>query len=460
MLQTVHFDGFKNLNNISVDLEPGLNVIVGPNGIGKSNILQGFEFISNLVNFKLKEIPEKMGVKNVEELFWNSNFSSQGIDNKVITNNVTNQKKIMNIALKGCSEVLIFDPKQGGIKKEVNAECFIGTTLNYEYRCSIEYNNFDQIPLTYTMQFANFRFETAGEEGEVESQIGFELKNGNFDLNSMNSEIIEGYIGQSIDTLLKSIKNASSDSIEESLLGILSKFFFPVVKVIEEVNFGKSYKISAEKIRNSEKIFNRARLGADGSGLFSTLVYLKKNDLTKFDHVVENLKKISNQIIDFSVPIDVEPNQIFSISVKLKPELHSDLLQEIRIEQLSDGLLKWFSLVTAIKLSEKYLIFDEPEIHLDTEMHFEFIDLFRNEFRKSDRIGIMTTHNETLVNELEPDELIVINSNSGELVATRIKDLERMKEDMLETGFSLGWYYHTRAVDSYLTPLERELENE
>lgn len=37
-LTRIHVEGFRNLSEVDVDLQPGLNVIVGPNNVGKSNL--------------------------------------------------------------------------------------------------------------------------------------------------------------------------------------------------------------------------------------------------------------------------------------------------------------------------------------------------------------------------------------------------------------------------------------
>ena len=48
-------DGYKNINKVSIDLHPGLNVIIGKNGVGKTNFLH---FLDNCIRLDLNTIPQ------------------------------------------------------------------------------------------------------------------------------------------------------------------------------------------------------------------------------------------------------------------------------------------------------------------------------------------------------------------------------------------------------------------
>ena len=39
----VHIEGYKSIDNLDVDLLPGLNILIGKNGSGKSNFLEAKE---------------------------------------------------------------------------------------------------------------------------------------------------------------------------------------------------------------------------------------------------------------------------------------------------------------------------------------------------------------------------------------------------------------------------------
>ena len=42
----VHLKGYKSIRDMEIDLLPGLNIIIGPNGSGKTNFLEFLEIVS------------------------------------------------------------------------------------------------------------------------------------------------------------------------------------------------------------------------------------------------------------------------------------------------------------------------------------------------------------------------------------------------------------------------------
>lgn len=51
----VHLKGYKSIIDTEVELHPGLNIIIGPNGSGKTNFL---EFLDRVTNIKFDELPK------------------------------------------------------------------------------------------------------------------------------------------------------------------------------------------------------------------------------------------------------------------------------------------------------------------------------------------------------------------------------------------------------------------
>src|SRR5687768_16609643 len=48
MITEIYVNGYRSLSDFEIPVNPGLNVLVGPNGGGKTNILSFFEFLSKL----------------------------------------------------------------------------------------------------------------------------------------------------------------------------------------------------------------------------------------------------------------------------------------------------------------------------------------------------------------------------------------------------------------------------
>ena len=58
-LKTVRVQHYKSLDNVTVDLHPGITVIVGPNGVGKSNFVDVFRFLHDAVASNLDDAIRK-----------------------------------------------------------------------------------------------------------------------------------------------------------------------------------------------------------------------------------------------------------------------------------------------------------------------------------------------------------------------------------------------------------------
>ena len=459
MLNTIYFDGFKNLKDIKLELKPGLNVLVGPNGSGKSNILQALEFTSCLFKFKLNEITKQMGVENADELFWIPTHSELDPCNiKPLAGEALNSM-IMSIEFSGTTKDLVFNPKSEIADVGFSEENFIEFLVDYDYRCKISFQPFDQKPLIYLNQSVKLELSLGSESELGKSSLEFEYDGSDLKLKSADTLALKENTDILLDQFLLSIKNMPTGKlVDESLLAVMSEEFFPATNVLDDIDFGKAYDISTDSIRYDQQIFRPGNFEYSGKGLYSELVFLANSRPDLFEEIIGELKLIFPLLVGFEIP-KPEFGQSFSIFVKVKQNLYSDSFSSIPIELLSDGILKWFALVLAINLSENYLIFDEPDFHLDTEMHAELAELLRCELNEFDRVGIITTHNETLVNVIKPEELLLLDFDSGELTINRMKqkDLSRLKEDMRTTNFKLGWYFNTGALKLYFT--ETKLEN-
>ena len=53
IIKNIKISGFKSIKNIDLDLEP-LNIIIGANGVGKSNFISAFKFLNQIVNKNLQ----------------------------------------------------------------------------------------------------------------------------------------------------------------------------------------------------------------------------------------------------------------------------------------------------------------------------------------------------------------------------------------------------------------------
>lgn len=108
--------------------------------------------------------------------------------------------------------------------------------------------------------------------------------------------------------------------------------------------------------------------------------------------------------------------------------------------QVSDGMLKFLAVVSVLSSPTPpiSILLEEPENFI----HPRLLDFIVDLARKCEAQVLMTTHSPYLVNQLKPEELIVVEKRDGKTECRRIKDVDRLKKSLEQSGFLLGdlWY--------------------
>ena len=68
MITSIKIDGFKSLRNFKMDFRPGLNVLAGPNGSGKTNILQALGLLSYIYIYEPNQAMQR-GIEEYGNMF-------------------------------------------------------------------------------------------------------------------------------------------------------------------------------------------------------------------------------------------------------------------------------------------------------------------------------------------------------------------------------------------------------
>jgi predicted ATPase len=92
---------------------------------------------------------------------------------------------------------------------------------------------------------------------------------------------------------------------------------------------------------------------------------------------------------------------------------------------ISDGTYNILCLLTAIYQTDEpqFICIEEPENGLNPYVIKELVKFFREQCNKENGHYIwLNTHSQTLVNQLQPEEIIIINKENGITVPKQIKD--------------------------------------
>ena len=64
MLDRIKIEGYKSIRKLELELEP-INILIGSNGVGKSNFISFFKLVNNIYEQRLKQYSLKNGADNL-----------------------------------------------------------------------------------------------------------------------------------------------------------------------------------------------------------------------------------------------------------------------------------------------------------------------------------------------------------------------------------------------------------
>ena len=453
VLTSFYIDGFKGLKNLKLDLKPNLNVLIGPNGSGKSSILSGLEFLSHITQGEVAHITNKIGMKNSNELFHVDAIDKeihliiQGINKTDCRNIQSNQIQNESSLEESTSQISDIDViRQSLVGKGIDD--FVTLNTNYQYECKVKYDSQAQLPLFFSFQSIRMDQYFKVSDKVFRSHLEYTFDDGIHITGSNDMNAISKFIASNAKLIDDDFGRQTDKFIKESFLSYLKNFLYPVNNIISELSFGKAYDIYPNSIKNDHNQHTTLSIKFDGSGLSDLLMDLKTANPEKFEEVVFFMKTLSENIVDFDVKYDEyeKRNEIF---MKQLTSNSPKIVSILPINSISDGALKWFSLAVVALLTVQPIVIDEPENFLHPEIQERLIQLIREELETNKQIGILTTHSESILNTLTPNEIILVHLCNQATRADRVIKPEKLQEQMDRTGFSLGWIYQTGALDDY-----------
>jgi predicted ATPase len=109
---------------------------------------------------------------------------------------------------------------------------------------------------------------------------------------------------------------------------------------------------------------------------------------------------------------------------------------------ISDGTYNILSILTAVYQSEKpqFLCIEEPENGLNPKVVRELVNIIRTQCEERGHYIWLNTHSQTLVSELRPEEIILVDKVNGMTQTKQVTgmDLHGLKMDEALLTNALG----------------------
>jgi predicted ATPase len=420
MIKKIKIQNFRSILNASIDLEP-LSVIVGANATGKSNMIRGIEFLSDLVNIGLIDsIYKRGGYQEVIPKQYNKTYGSEIKINADITIETPNNWLTMDLPeLEVNYSVGINQSKLKNIKITEEKLVFKNCLLN-AYFLRENGENDEEFKKIKDEDLTRF-YNTNVTIYRKTNRLDFET---NFELNEENLELFSRWIG------IYNLISRNKKKISKSQVLRLTKYLLN--------NFGPE-----NNSNKHELILSRNRM-IEGFSLHFRRVMNEFISFGKYDLLINELRQEQN--ISRTKRIDSIGKNVPSVAKRLSQEKDSDLWERILttmcnispyfesveskslragkeyleftevfggkgIEswESSDGTLRAFATLLAVETHPEgsTLMIEEPEHGLHPWAIKDLIAHIRETIESRNIQVIITTHSQQVLECLNQEELLI-----------------------------------------------------
>jgi predicted ATPase len=231
----------------------------------------------------------------------------------------------------------------------------------------------------------------------------------------------------------ENINNGGAESkleaeVKRIKYGSVPKYVFDVLKNWRLYHF---HDTSAEAaVKKSGDSFDMFYLKGDASNLAAFLDFMKSDSVKHYERIVKTVQLVVPYFKDFVL----RPNPHNKATIMLEwQDKNSEMV--FNANDLSDGSLRFICLATLLLQPElpSLILLDEPELGL----HPSAITLLGSLIRKASKKSqiIISTQSVNLVNEFEPQNIIVVENTEGQSVFNR---LDKNNLDSWLEKYSIG----------------------
>lgn len=454
MISELRCTGFRSLDGFELAIKPGLNVLVGPNGGGKTNILALISFISELSTNDLSDaINTSGGASKVFRRTGNGQFT-----------------KNLEIMVKGQLPYTKQYYVAADYDRHLLNSGFVG--LKYEWKFEIDASRgyddtFFRNQTLRVLVLTNSLIQPREDEWHYE--IHYNSADGDaYDVRDriINTEMCE------ILRHAKSVEKWDSFSADERIKSsdrynithapiYYAMDWMPVVRWVGyDLRSGTTFNFDPAVCKAQNDSAHPPVLGANGSGLAATLNAIHRaatetrqpgyfwstrgrfpKNINK--RLLEYFSLINYTVSGFKARNDPISNKI-TIYITIDGSAQS---VEFPIEFASDGTVKWLAFLTALLTETSGFSLEEPENFLHPDIQRQAVELIRTETEGRENLCVlMTTHSETLLNATRPDEIVIVSMEGGVTSSKRVDDPDTIDEEIHNTGFGLGYFYISGAL--------------
>jgi len=451
-IASYYIDGFRSLLGFDIGLDRGLNALVGPNGAGKTNFIDFLDFLSILI---MRDASAAVSV-------------SGGVSRVFSQENV---KRASPRVLSRVAGIANLGPHFWQDDGRVN--------FRFEYDVSVRFSRAHSVIYISDEKIKLFALHAADEDKFKNRQVGsIHIKR------RTPSPEIEPTIAISPRLLSSGIRNPlrylrravtrnspprlirsdgeynilSAPAPDESLLGM--RPIRPAMEAVREaISRGRAFNLNPSLAREPDELSRLPNISSDGSGLSASLYHMQQFKRGQASQYLYRFQKFGAETLDMIIQwtrlvlpelLDIQATADPHTGKYLAFLIVGDQERSLRIplQAASDGTIKWLSFVAMLLSRGSSYSLEEPENYLHPKMQQFLVDLIRDGISENspNDFFLISTHSETIINQLRPEELLVFEFNKGRTFCRKLENPMSVAEEINCTGFALGHFYATNAV--------------
>ncbi|MBF0539579.1 MAG: AAA family ATPase [Nitrospirae bacterium] len=428
MITEIAISGFKSLVDFRMTFDKGLNVLIGPNGAGKSNICYALDLFAKAAGGNVRAF-----------------LSERGGMTGCFTNTLGDRLSEKGICASCKGEIALSDSDEV-LRYEYKVRLFIiGDTipiLHQELQLQKGNDKKFNIILEAKAEETKDIQEFFGLDGAVEIKIVMkseDLKK-DFYRNSTQGMLRDRQPANPV--ILNYSDNYKTHSFHEELLNgkffrVLSDYYDYCHLVREDLISTTILSIDPKIARGDNDTTDPSEMLPDGKYLTNALYSMINKRNIDLDDLKSLLGKVYRPFRDIKSISSKNMTRSFFI-------VEGDDI-EMPAKSLSDGTVKFIALLVGI-YSQKTgtTVIEELENYMHPWACQLLVEYLRDYFE--DKQCILTTHSETMLNSLRPEEVVVVENKSGKTEITRLSENRHIKEVISNTGFGCGYFYVGGAI--------------
>jgi len=397
MIKNITLENFFSFGNRqTIELNDGVNVLVGINGSGKSNFIRAIEL--------LKEGASENGFEEIFQKKWSgfSGVKNLGKDVKEdihlwfgLSTSVLKKSGNHNTPFNYPSDII-----------DYNIDIYPSGKTSYVLREILidKHDSYVEKDYPYLQSTSNDSY----------AQIFYKNNDGNIEEQEYSK---------------KSIKNTNlfisqiSDPERFKVLSLIQK---AIKSISLYSNFDTTFN---SPIRNLNSYQSETKLRSDGSNLVSLLQKIKNNHTLEFEKIEEAFAQINPHFK--SIDFDYLGSK-FQLVIREK-----NLSKTITAEHISDGTLRFLLLLSILYNPERgnLVCLDEPETGLHPDMIRTIAKAIKYAANQGTQV-ILATHSPLLLNHFEIDDVLIFekNEHNETVVSTKEEDDFEDWNDSYSTG--------------------------